>query len=316
MSRSTRSGGARDADVGEWVAATLTDSAEGEVAEVPTWRLREVSVRPKLRDYVSQLWDRRHFIMADSRAKAFGTTRGTVLGRVWLILNPFLDAAVYWVIFGLLLGTSRGVENFIGYLVVGVNFFPMLQKGLSAGGSIIPGSKNVMRAFSFPRASVVFSWGIRNLLDFLPTYLATLVFLVVVPQADGTHILPSLSWILSVPALLLGWLFGLGLAFLTASLTARAPDLKFIWPLIGRFWFYGSGVFFNIERIQDSHSEVYQIFTANPGHEFLWVLREILVYNRVPSPGHWAYLAAWALGMMILGFVVFWSHEESYSREH
>lgn len=297
-------------NLGEWLAITITETADPDYAPVPLWRLNPVAVRPPVGTYLVQLWQRRHFILADARAKAFQTSRGTILGRVWLVLQPFLDSLVYFVIFGMLLQTSRGVENYIGYLVVGVNFFGLVQRALNSGGQILQTSHNLLRAFAFPRAAIVISWSFRSLMDFLPTVVATLVFIVAMPP----HAFPSLTWVLFPGVLVLGWVFSMGLAFVTASLTARISDLKFIWPLLGRFWFYGSGVFFSIERFS-THPNVTAVMEANPGYHFLKMSRDILVYATAPTASDWGYMAAWAVGTLVVGFLVFWSHEESYGRE-
>ncbi len=303
-------------DIGGWLAVTIANTADDEFAPVTLWRLSPVSARPSLGEYIRQLWGRRHFIMADARAKAFQTSRGTLLGRVWLIVSPFLDAMVFFIIFGVLLGTGRGITNFLAYLVIGMNFFGLLQKSLTSGGSIIPGAHNLLRAFAFPRASVVISWSVRTLLDFLPTVLATMIFIVAIPslQANDPRVLPGWTWLAFPGILLFAWLFSVGLAFVTASLTARLADLKFIWPLIGRFWFYGSGIFFSVDRFV-KYPTVVELMNANPGYQFLAMSRQTLVYATWPQLTEWLYLAGWGIGALVIGFVIFWSHEESYGRE-
>lgn len=295
----------------EWLAVTIADTADDEFAPVTLWRLSPVSTRPSLGRYLRQLWQRRHFILADARAKSFQTTRGTLLGRAWLLLNPFFNAFIYLIVFGFVLQVSRGIENFVGYVVIGVSFFSFLQKALNSGGAIIPNSVNLMRSFSFPRAALVISWSIRSLLDFLPVVVATMAFIALMPPNAG----PAWTWALFPLVLLLGWLFTMGLAFFTASLTARAPDLKFIWPLIGRFWFYTSGVFFSIDRY-DSHPAIHSVMEANPGYHFLKMSRDTLIYSTAPAPSDWLHMAIWAVGFVVVGFVFFWRHEESYGREH
>ena len=47
---------------------------------------------------------------------------------------------------------------------------------------------------------------------------------------------------------LLQFMFGLGLTFFAARITALLPDMRNIWPFLTQFWFYGSGVFFSYER--------------------------------------------------------------------
>ena len=82
--------------------------------------LGHVYRRPPLGRYVRQLWERRHFIRAEARGRVIGSSRGMVLGLGWLVLRPLLDGAAYFLVFGLLLGTGSNIDNFVGFLLIGV----------------------------------------------------------------------------------------------------------------------------------------------------------------------------------------------------
>lgn len=64
--------------------------------------------RPGLFAYFGQLWGRRHFILAFSRAKLTAQYSQAKLGQLWQVATPLLNAGVYFLIFGLILGTRRG----------------------------------------------------------------------------------------------------------------------------------------------------------------------------------------------------------------
>lgn len=202
------------------------------------------------------------------------------------------------------------MENFPAYLVVGVNFFGLVSAGLNSGHMVIVNSKNLIRAFAFPRLSLVVSWAMRTLWDFLPVYIVTCFVVILIPPG----VTPNLVLLLSVPIVLTAWLFTFGIAALTASLTTRFPDLKFIWPLVNRIWFYGSGIFFAIETLIDDRV-LLAAMKANPAYLFLMMSRQVIVYETIPPTEEWVQLALWALGMAVIGTVVFWRHEESYGRE-
>lgn len=278
--------------------------------------MTKVGARPPMHRYIAQLWERRHFIWFDSRMRAFGSIKDTVLGKIWLVLQPFLDAGIYFLIFGFLLGTSRGIESFLGYLVIGVTMFSLSTKAMNSGATIIPMGKNLMSAFSFPRASLVFSFGIRNLIDAIPTLLTTLVFILVMPTAGG-HL--TLLWLLFPLVILLQFVFNLGLAFVTAAVTSLLPDFKFIWPLISRFWFYASGVFFSLDRFAGKEIagiDIEAVMRLNPGWGFLDVSRDILLYNTVPDMGTVLYLVAVSFILVLFGFWFFWIFEERYGQKN
>ena len=75
------------------------------------FKLRPVTVLLPPVQYIRAIWDRRLF--ADRTATNSLRRTWNVLGNLWLILNPLLQVVVYYVFFGVLVGTRGGVENFI-----------------------------------------------------------------------------------------------------------------------------------------------------------------------------------------------------------
>ncbi|MBN9620768.1 MAG: ABC transporter permease, partial [Actinobacteria bacterium] len=137
--------------------STSTSSGQAEsthdVAElVERFGLRRAGARPPLADYTRQLWARRAFILEFSRAKnAVGYSR-SMLGQAWQVLTPLLNAGVYYLIFGVLLSTRRGVHNFIAFLVIGIFIFTFTQSSMIDGARSISGHLGLTRALHFPRA--------------------------------------------------------------------------------------------------------------------------------------------------------------------
>ncbi len=300
-----------NSSLGEWLATTSLETAQTGSVPIVSWRLRPVNQKPSVGEYLRQLWERRSFIWEDARAKAYQTTRGTFLGKVWLVLSPFANSMVFYIVFGLLLQISRGIPNFLGYLVVGYNFFALFRKTLTGGGKILPKSQRLLRAYVFPKASVILSWTIRQFLDFIPVLIATLLFVALIPP----HVAPSWHWLLIVPVLAIAFIFILGLALFTSAWTSVLPDMKFIWPLIGRFWFYTSGIFYGMNRF-DALPKIKAVMEANPGYVFLSMSRDLIVYETVPPLSSWLYFGVWSLLLLGIGFLCFWLFEENHGNEY
>lgn len=118
--------------------STPTSSIQAEsthdVAElVERFGLRRAGARPPLAEYTRQLWGRCAFILEFSRPKnAVGYSR-SVLGQAWQVLTPLLNAGVYYLIFGVLLSTRRGVHNFIAFLVIGIFTFTFTRSSMIDG---------------------------------------------------------------------------------------------------------------------------------------------------------------------------------------
>jgi teichoic acid transport system permease protein len=84
------------------------------------YKLRPSAARPGVFVYAGQLWARRHFIMGFATARNIAMYTEARLGQLWQVLTPLLNAAVYYLIFGLILDTSKGVPNFIAFLITGI----------------------------------------------------------------------------------------------------------------------------------------------------------------------------------------------------
>lgn len=270
--------------------------------------------RPGLVAYVRQLWGRRHFIMAFSRAKLTAQYSQAKLGQVWQVATPLLNALVYYLIFGLILGTQKGMgqDVFIPFLVTGIFVFTFTQSSVMAGVRSISGNLGLVRALHFPRASLPISFSLQQLQQLL----YSMIVLVAIAVAFGNY--PSLSWLLVIPALALQFCFNTGLAMVMARLGSKTPDLAQLMPFVMRTWMYASGVMFSIRlMLQDKPQWIANVLQYNPAAIYMDLVRFALIdgYGAENLPAHvWAVAIVWALVVGALGFVYFWKAEERYGR--
>jgi teichoic acid transport system permease protein len=272
--------------------------------------------RPGLAAYVRQLWGRRHFILAFSRAKLTAQYSQARLGQLWQVATPLLNALVYFVIFGLLLDARRGIphEVYVPFLVTGVFVFTFTQSSVLAGVRSISGNVGLVRALHFPRASLPISFSLQQLQQLL----FSMIVLVIIMIAFGS--LPAWSWLLVIPALLLQFVFNTGLALIFARMGAKTPDLAQLMPFVLRTWMYASGVMFSIPAMlagRDVPGWVGDVLQWNPAALYMDLVRFALIdgYGSEYLPPHvWAFAAGWALVVGVLGFVYFWKAEERYGR--
>lgn len=276
---------------------------------VPSWTLSEVGKRTPLEIYFEQLWQRRHFIIAESRAKVAGGARRNVLGNVWLLLSPLLNGLGYFFIFGYVLNTSSGIHNFVGYLLIGVFFFQFTMRSVTQGSQAIRNGQPMIRAFTFPRASLPIAVVVRELMNFVPSFFVMLAIILIFPQPE------NLTWrvFLIVPCFAMQVCFAQGCAFIVARLCHEIPDFTNLIQVASRFWLYASGVFFSIDRFVDN-----PVFAAvmkiNPMYSYLQIVRNSLLYG-VDSP-MWMWMLAfgWGIAFLIFGFLYFYFGEEKYGR--
>ncbi|MGI5391634.1 ABC transporter permease [Streptomyces sp. CA-251251] len=270
--------------------------------------------RPSLAEYVRQLWSRRHFILAFSQAKLTAQYSQAKLGQLWQVATPLLNAFVYFTIFGLILNAGKGMPKdvYIPFLVTGVFVFTFTQSSAMAGVRAISGNLGLVRALHFPRASLPISFALQQLQQLL----ASMIVLFAVVIGFGSY--PTLSWLLVVPALLLQFLFNMGLALIVARMGAKTPDLAQLMPFIMRTWMYASGVMFSIPiMLEGKPAWLADVLQWNPAAVYMDLIRFALIdgYGSENLPPHvWAVALGWAVVLAVGGFVYFWKAEERYGR--
>lgn len=286
-----------------------SDPAAVQPLSVDIRNLTRVGARPGLVDYLIQVWNYRHFIAYDAKSRVQSGNRRDRLGSAWLILNPVLNGLTYYLIFGLLLNTSRGIENFIGYLVIGIFLFQFSSRAITNGARSIQQNRAVIQAFSFPRATLPIAVNLRELLANIPVFIVMLLIVLLIPPTEEI----TWKWVLIIPALALQWIFNLGVGLILARIISKVNDVVHLLSFGLRAWMYASAVFYSYERFID-HPTLLRIVELNPLFNVLDIVRDCLLYAQLPSWQSWAVLTCWALGALAVGTVYFWRAEETYGR--
>lgn len=302
---------------------TATPDEPDLVALAERHGLIRTTARPTLTAYVRQLWQRRHFIISYASARSSSTYSASRVGQLWQVLTPLLNAAVYFFLFGVLLGTSRGVENFVGFLITGVFVFTFTQRSLNNGAKSISGNLQLVRALHFPRAVLPLSF---VLVEFKQLMISMAVLFVII-KATGEPI--TWLWLIVVPAMLLQMLFNIGLSLVMARIGAQSADINQLLPFISRVWFYTSGIFYPTTRFTEHPSVpdfIKTLLSINPPAVYIDLFRLALIDSHEPIsypwlaagqnpvPTTWALAVAWALIFLVGGFIFFWRREEKYGR--
>ncbi|MFH8840966.1 ABC transporter permease [Streptomyces sp. NPDC017868] len=270
--------------------------------------------RPSLPSYVRQLWSRRDFIAAFATARLTAQFSQAKLGQVWQVMTPLLNAAVYYLIFGVIMNAKNGVPDYVPFLVTGIFVWTFTSNTAMAGTRAISGNLGLVRALHFPRASLPISLAIQQLQQLLFSLAALVVMLACFGQ------FPGWSWLLAVPALLLQALFSTGLALFLARISARTPDVSQLMPFVLRTWMYASGAMFSIQNLAHSGRFPHTVVLAlqcNPAAVYIDLMRFALIdsYTAAQLPPHvWALAAGWAVLAFAGGFIWFWKAEETYGR--
>ena len=266
------------------------------VSESPP--LIDLTAPPSTFAYLREAWRRREFAIVVPAQDLRAQNMDTALGQLWHLMNPALLVGVYYLIFGVLLpDTRRGVENFLGFLIVGVVLFHLTQRVVQEAAISISQNLGLIRSIQFPRILLPAATVNGQTAAFLPALGLALVAVL----ASGER--PSLRWLVLPVVLAAQFLFNFGAALLVARVGAKVTDLRQILPHLFRFLFYGSGVIFSVEAFVES-TVWRQAFALNPIYDVITCARWCLL-NETVDASVVVGLVVWSVAMPAAGFVVF-----------
>ena len=288
---------------------------------------------PKIEPYVDALWKRRHFAAELSKSTMRAAHSTTFFGRLWLVLNPTLNAAVYYLLVVIIAGstgTSTHGPDFFCHLLAGLFAFNFIAQSMSTGAaSVVGGGKLVMNT-AFPRLLLPFSAVRTAFFRFLPTMIVFFVFFTgfsyfgpysdhCATDASGVKVCLPLNtlhfspvMLLAIPSLMLIMVFAAGLAALFGALQVYFRDMTSFLPYINRIWLYMSPVLYTAEQIADKKWMI-RFEAFNPLFSLLGVWQDTLVRGVLPSFGAWLAAFGWAFGAFIFGALFFMSREREFA---
>ncbi|MCT9935270.1 ABC transporter permease [Planotetraspora sp. A-T 1434] len=271
--------------------------------------LRRAIARPSLPAYLRQLWDRRHFILTYATSRNVSKYSESALGQLWQVLTPLLNAAVYWLMFGVILAQSKRIENYPAFLITGVMVFTFTQRTVTGGAKSISANLSLIRALHFPRAALPLAYAIQEL-QLLGWSMGVLIVLVLVTGEPITWL-----WLLIPVSLLMQMVFNIGVSLFMARIGAFVRDMNQLLPFILRTWLYASGVFYSInDKTRNLPDLLRWALEFNPAAAYIEFMRDLLIYQRFPERWAWTTCLFWAVFALIIGFWYFWRAEERYGR--
>ena len=252
-----------------------------------------------------ELFQYKDLMLRFVRRDIIASYQQTILGPLWIFLQPVLTTMVYFVIFSRIAHLSTdGIPPFLFYLpgsIIWTYFADCLN------GTMNTFTQNAL-LFSkvyFPRLvaplSMILFQGFRlsiQLLLFLSVYL--LYFF-------SHQIMNPSAWIIILPFLvLITTCFGLGLGLLISVFTARFRDLDNILQIIIRLFMFATPVVYPMSLVPAKYQF---LFWLNPLTVVIETFRAIFFTHQSIDFGHLLWSAISAVMILFAGLILFRKRE-------
>jgi teichoic acid transport system permease protein len=271
------------------------------IPEVHVYEPHKVGL-PPLRPYVRELWRRREFAVELSRTRLRAAHFNTVFGQLWMILNPLLLGAVYFVLVDIIRRGNRP-QDFFAHLLAGIFAYYLVSDAVRLGAKSVTGGGRLILNTAFPRALLPLSSVMTSFTRFLPT----IPVYAVIHIASGRPIDVNLLW--SIPVLVELTVFAFGVSMLVAAAQVYFRDLNNFLPYLLRVWLYASPVLYYADDVPDRYR---WLLDVNPLGPMLAAWSEALA-GQMPQT-EWLLIGlAWSVGAFVVGALFFISREREFA---
>ncbi|MBQ5968331.1 MAG: ABC transporter permease [Clostridiales bacterium] len=223
---------------------------------------------------LGEVWQYRDLVGLLTKRTFTVTYQQTVLGPLWIVINPILSSLIYMFVFGHIaaVGTA-GVPQILFYFVSSA-VWEIFAFSLTRNSQTFITNAYLFSKVYFPRICVPISNMIVSLLKFLIQLLIVAVLLVTFVVRGDVSPMWALYPLLPLLFLQLA-VFGMSVGVLISSVTTKYRDLLSVVNVLVNLWMYGSAVVYPISSIPDG---VLKIFVKiNPVSEIMELIRKILL---------------------------------------
>ena len=245
------------------------------------------------------------FILKELVSKDFKLKyRRSALGVVWSVLNPLLMMLVMAAVFGSFMRyNDPTLGNYAVYLILGNTAFQLMNDATSQGmGSIIGASsllkKVKINRYVFPVEKALFA-GVNYLFSLIA--IAIVMLVEQVPLGVTALLLPF--------GILMLLFFSIGLSLLLSALSVFFRDVMHLWSVVLTAWTYATPLFYPF-AILPGWMQTLERF--NPMYVYVTYVRDVVLYQTVPSVGMHVACVAFAAVSLLLGIVVFKKNQHKF----
>lgn len=286
------------------MATTPNDTADSKPSyEISVYKPFKAGL-PDLRVYFRNMWRRRELSIELARSALRAQNSTTMLGQLWLVLNPLFLGAIYYTLVVIISGGRNKGPDYLAHLLAGLFAYHFLAQSLSSGsGSVVGGGKLITNR-AFPRLLLPMTQVFVAVRRFVPTLVVYAVFHL------ATQLTLSWKQLFAIPAFVLLFIFTTGLTALLATAQVYFRDTKSFLPYVTRIWLYISPILYFPEAIPS----VFEPLKAfNPLFSLFTCWGDALVRGEIASGAMWATASIWSFGIFFLGIYVFLAREREFA---
>lgn len=225
------------------------------------------------------------------------------LNWIWWILEPMLEMAVYFVIFGYFL--KMGEDHFPVFLYTGIIMWNFFSKSVTGSVGLVRRNRDIVTNVYIPKTVILLKDILVNVFKML------LSFLVVAVMMVRYRIIPGVRIVFFVPVLLTLIVFTFAVSSFMLHLGVYYEDLEYVVSILLNVMMFFTGIFYSIERLVPvPFGRI--LGTLNPMAFLIISMRKALIYGKEVSAGWLLFWLVLSAGLSIGGIWTVRRNENNY----
>ncbi len=218
----------------------------------------------------------------------------SVLGFLWVMLDPLLMMLVLYIIFAGFFGKT--VDNYTAYVIAGITMWQLFAQGTQVSSMAFINNRNLLNKLYMPKSIFPISVVASSLVHFI----FALVPLFIVIILSGTSLSTNFIFIPLVVALI--FLFALGISLLISTLAVFFHDVIYIYEVFLSAMMFLSAIFYPISILSE---KIRSLIYINPVFHYITLFRACLYDNTIPMVEHFIYGSVFAGLSLLVGWIVY-----------
>jgi len=249
-----------------------------------------------------EAWRYRDLIYFLVRRDVTARYKRSVLGIAWTMLNPLGMMIVLSIVFSQVFRVT--IKDYPAFVLSGLIAWTFFSQASSAAISVLVWGGDLMQRIYIPRSSFAISaigTGLINLL-------LSLVPLIVVMVVIGTPL--HLTILLAPVAMVLLGLYSLGVGLLISTIGIYFADVVEMYAIVVMAWFYITPILYTLDLLPANLQGWLQL---NPMVTLVELFRSLVFYGKIPTLENWLISIGVALGMFLIGWLVFTGKSDEFA---
>jgi lipopolysaccharide transport system permease protein len=232
----------------------------------------------------------------------------TVLGIMWIVLQPLVSMVVFSFLFGNLLGVPSGEVPYPIFAYSALLPWNYFASSLTRSSTSVVGSSHLITKVYFPRLVIPISGVLSGLVDF------GVAFVVLIGLMVAYGIAPTPAALLLPFFLLLAMLTALGFGLWLSALNVRYRDVNYLVPYLVQIWMYVTPVIYGSALIPERYRFLMGLNPMTGVVEgFRWALLGNHLADAQPPGELFALSIAISLVVLVSGAIFFRRTERTFA---